>query len=464
MKYSEELHWILDKIGAKLGDEAAYQENIAFVHSLGLKCDCVGWSRLDLTSPRVEELLAAIRRFCRENGWRARGMYTREYAGESEWYELCDVKARDGFFSGFREVPGEDGGTVRLCEVKAYQELSPAPKQRLLEHLLVPERFRAACLEEGMTGIDFCWAQDKGKYDAPQYFHVYPRHAVQHMTESTYFHWYAEGMPKYDPRQTARLMALGGSLPKLTEVFSDLMLSLPRCYLAAELPAGGFSGAFMPASNAFATGRLHVLIHGDTAAVLLKGKALQSSWLKPAPVLDAFLPGYEAVELTRLEAPSASVRDELLAGYEKLTATERPVRLVTEKEALKLLRSAKKERKEDFRKALPKTKASVLTGTPYEPLLPLYQLTDGGYLSDEYELLAHARAVEENEVFHREMAAEELLDEKPDGVVLALCPDGDRVLLCADGTVQRFSHEEPVAVNRWPSLPMFVVDAVNDSE
>lgn len=78
MKYREELHWILDKIGVKLGDEAAYQENIAFVHSLGLKCDCVGWSRLDLASPRVEEILAAIRRFCRENGWRARGMYTRE--------------------------------------------------------------------------------------------------------------------------------------------------------------------------------------------------------------------------------------------------------------------------------------------------------------------------------------------------------------------------------------------------
>ena len=53
MKYTETLDWILDKRGAKLGDEAAYKENIDFVHSLGLKCDCVGWSKLDLASPRA---------------------------------------------------------------------------------------------------------------------------------------------------------------------------------------------------------------------------------------------------------------------------------------------------------------------------------------------------------------------------------------------------------------------------
>ena len=50
MKYSEELLWILDKPGTTLhNQDEAFQENIAFVHSLGLKCDCVGWCKMDLS-------------------------------------------------------------------------------------------------------------------------------------------------------------------------------------------------------------------------------------------------------------------------------------------------------------------------------------------------------------------------------------------------------------------------------
>lgn len=463
MKFTEELSWILDKPGTSIHDQdEKYRQNIGFVHSLGLKCDCVGWSELDPASPRAEEILLAITRFCRENGWRARGMYTRRFAGESDWQEIRFSDARDGFFGDFREAPGEDGGTVRVCTVKAYQELSPAPKMRFLEYMLVPERFRSVCVEQGLTGVDFCWAQDKGKYDAAQYFHLYPCHAVQHMTESTFFHYYAPGMPEYDPRQAARMQELGGSLPRLAEVFSDLMISLPRCYLAAELPAGGFSSAYMPPESRFASGRQQILVHRDTAAALLKNKALQPFWLAPVPVLDAFLPGHEPVATMRQEAPAPAVREELLRAYERLKATERPVRMVTEKEALKLLRGAKKSRGSDFGKAMPKVKAALLAETPYAPLAPYYQIVGSGYISDEYELLPHARAVEATDGFRRSLEMEELLTDRPDGIVFAQCPDGDLVLLLTDGTVIRFSHEAPETVNTWPSLPQFVVDALNE--
>lgn len=51
MRYTEKLDWILDKIGGPLWSEEKARQNIEFVHSLGLKCDAVGWSTLDLTSP-----------------------------------------------------------------------------------------------------------------------------------------------------------------------------------------------------------------------------------------------------------------------------------------------------------------------------------------------------------------------------------------------------------------------------
>lgn len=468
MKYTETLDWILDKNGAKLGDEAAYQENVDFVHSLGLKCDCVGWSKLDLASPRAEEILAAIGRFCRENGWRARGMYTRTYAGESDWYEIRFTQAKADFskYNDFREVSDEHGGTVKVRTVKAFYEPSPAPRWCTLDARLVPERFRDVCLQENWMDAEFCWAEDKGKYDAPQYFHLYPRHAVAHSTDSTSFGYSGRHPRPSDAQTLQRMQALGGSLPRLTSLFYDLKVFLPCCYLAEELPAGGFSSAYEAPDERRNVGYQRILVHRERAEVLLRQKALQPATLAPVPVLEAFLPGYVAEERTLQPMPAVSVRDELLRAYTALKATVRPVRMVTEKEALKLLRAAKKARKEDFSKALPKAKAALLADTPYAPLVPYYLIADGGYPSDEYEyeLLPQAEAAGANEAFHAALAAEELLSEKPDGVVFARCADGDAMLLLTDGAVIRFSHEEPAAVNRWPSLAQFIAETVNDSE
>lgn len=91
-------------------------------------------------------------------------------------------------------------------------------------------------------------------------------------------------------------------------------------------------------------------------------------------------------------------------------------------------------------------------------------IANGGYLSDEYELLPYAKAVEENISFHKRMQTEELLDEQPEGVVIAACSDGDTILRCSNGTVVRFSHETPEVIEQWPSLPQFIADSIQDCE
>lgn len=57
---------------------------------------------------------------------------------------------------------------------------------------------------------------------------------------------------------------------------------------------------------------------------------------------------------------------------------------------------------------------------------------------------------------------EELLDTKPDGVVIAKCPDGDVILLCSDGMVVRFSHEMPEITEQWENLAQFFTDAASE--
>ena len=60
MVFKEKLTWILDQKQKRLG-EKEYQINIDFVHSLGKKCDCVGWSVLNMDESDAEFVLDEIK-------------------------------------------------------------------------------------------------------------------------------------------------------------------------------------------------------------------------------------------------------------------------------------------------------------------------------------------------------------------------------------------------------------------
>lgn len=484
MRYTEELHWILDKIGHRLGNDDLYRQNIDFVHSLGLKCDCVGWCKLDLSHPRIREILREIARFCQENGWTARAYYTRSYTDvESDWYELVTSGFKDSTVADFLKMPSESGESVSLCVLRAFHELTAAPKSYGPHAILVPERFRNACLRFGINDLDDCWAQDKGKYEAEQYFHIYAKHTLPKIATSF----------RLDELDPERIQSAGGWLPMLTEVIHKFQrIALPDCYLRSDLPERGIvqaqvvhkyqymkfsdpnwlredsSGNIIPAqlvpAESTSIVRNTILIHKDTAAVLLQEKALSASALRPAPVVDELPGGYVWEECVPAPRPSTAYQNKMLAAYEKLKATPRPTRTITEKDALKVLRAAKKERKEDFQKSLPRVKAAELADTAHAPLVPFYLVCNGSFLSDEYELLSYDRSVAESVAFYHALDAEELLAEKPKGIVIAKCPDGDAVLLCGNGTVIRFSHEAPEVLDQWPSLSQFLVDTISDNK
>ena len=452
MKIIETLDWILDKNDKRINGEEEYLLNIEFVHSLGLKCDCVGWSTLDLQNPRADEILSAIDSFCKKNGWRARGFYTRKYADyTSDWYELVPTTFKDNTLCDSDEYESERGETVEIYNLRAYHELRPSPKW-WYESILVPERFRDVCIRHGITDVDFCWARDRGKYQAEQYFHLYANKQVPTIAEGRNL--------KIEDRE--KIDALGGYLPKIADVFYKLQLiDLQDCYIESDIPNCNIALAYCPKTFTYC-GRNKFLIRKDFAQTLLQEKAISESDLTPAMVVKELPDGYSLTHTVMPDRPIASCLQKSIAEYEKLKNTERPLRLISEKDALKLLRIAKKERKEDFKKAFSKAKSDDIAKTNYAPVLPYYLIANGGYLSDEYELLPYEIATEENKLFVQELLTEELLDTKPDGIMIAKCPDGDKILLCSDGKVIRFSHEQPVAIEEWVSLAQLVADAINE--
>ncbi len=450
MHYTEQLHWILDKVGKTRGqEEELYQRNIDFVHSLGLKCDCVGWCKVDMAHPRMAEILDAIEQFCRSDGWTARGYYTRELVDEeAEWFEL-----KTGFFKEHaqglsEEVPGIQG-PLEVPTLRACNELVTGPKIAWT-FVAVPDRVRRALA--GEPGVDFCWLRDKGHYAAEQYFGILPEHRLDHLGISSHL----------KPQQRQHMEAIGGWAPRVGELFRDLQIDLPDCYLRRELPERGMA-ACRYTSYSVAM-RCTVLVHRTLAQRLLTERALLPRDLQPALVVEEPPAYYKMLHAQVPNLPTPDHCRASLEAYEAFRKVPKPQRQVTEKQALTQLRRAKRDRAEDFRKPLPKAKAEALMETAWEPLIPYYRITDGGVLDGEceYELLTQRDWASENQEFQIALEKEGLESDPPLGVKFGRCADGDSLLLCQDGSAVRFSHEEPVVLAQWPSLHQFIYDTLTE--
>lgn len=451
MKYKEKLLWILDKIDQK-SDGNEYQENIDFVHSLGKKCDCVGWSELDMDEPDAHDVLDRIQTFCKERGYRARGWYERVYTDvESDWYEIKSEPFRDDTVVDIITVKTQNGDDLYLNVINAYRELNVAPKG--FRKVCVPDRFRKACIENGITDVEFCWVKDKGRYEAEQYFYIYPERYIPRII-------YDRSIRQ---NQTERLQILGGKLPEIASVFYNLEhIQLQDCFLKEDMPSDGIAYVYCPSAYDFC-GRYKILIHKNTAEILIKAKALSSADIVPVCVVEKCPEGYD-FDMTEREAmPFTGYIKKSFSEYEGLKAKGRPEYNVKDKEALSFFRKTKNERKADFSKGLSKKYADKITDSFYKTLLPYYGVSNGGQLSDEYMFLSYSESLKATDTFFESLEKEELLTEVPCGAVIVNCADGDSVLITETESIIRWSHEAPEIVCEWQSIAKFFVDALNDS-
>lgn len=451
MKIKETLNWILDAKDKKYTPEE-FQINIDFVHSLGKKCDCVGWSMLDLDEPDADEVLDKIQAFCQENVWSARGFYDRTYQDiESDWYELKTESFKDNTLLGGFPVINEAGNETKLLLISAYHEINISSKE-WGQKIYVPERFRNACIKNNITDIDFCWTKDKGKYESEQYFYIQPHTSIPQIV--------------YDRELTRdSIKKLGGYLPKIDRIFKELQyVHLQDCYLKSDMPSGGIAYVYYPSRQSYFCGTYRILIHKDTVETLIKEKALSWSNLKPACIVDECPDGYTIGKTEPITRISQESIESCFTEYKNLKAKDRPEYIVKEKDALKFLRKTKSERKSDFNKKISKKHVEEISDPVYNSLSPYYQVCDGGLLSDEYTFLSYAESQNITEEFLEAFKKEELLEAKPDGVVIATCADGDYILYTKNEKVIRFSHEAPEITSEWQNVAKFIVEAINESE
>ena len=451
MDYKERLSWILDKPG-HIFDEEKYRENIEFVHSIGKKCDCVGWSELDLSEPDANEILDKIQAFCVSHGWRARGVYERVYTGnDSEWFEIKFEQFKDNTLLDIDGVYYNISNKMYFDVISAYREMNIAPKTN--HHICVPDRFRKSCIKNGIADIDFLWVQDKGRYRAEQYFNIFPRKSIPRVICGAGIDKNNRGLLEY----------LGGYLPKISSMFYDLRIDIQDCFIKEDMPKdGGIALAYYNPKDYI--GQYRVLIHKTTAQKLIEDKAISYNSLKPACVIGECPKDYVPHQTDIAPKPSERHFEEKYNSYIKLMSKERPEYTVKQDDALKLLRKNKRDRKSDFNKALSKKSVDSIGETLHSKIISYYQVTDGCLLSDEYTFLSYADSVKETEAFVGSVFKEELLDKMPNGIVIATCADGDQIIFDENERVVRFSHEDLNVVSEWDNMAAFIVDALNDLE
>ena len=473
MQIKEKLSWILDDPGKAWTPEAAEQErakNIAFVHSLGRKCDSVGWSELDLSDPECDELLEKIRAFCAENAWRARGWYSRSFClTESQWYRLDGEPFKESELSESGEfLKTQQGQNYRVQGLKAYTLVGNKPRS-LYGAPCVSEDFLTACAENGLDGLRYCWLRDVGKYRGTQYFTLAPEPRVPRMMCADNLSYKVKSAAELKASPVyPKILDLGGALLKLTELFTELHINAETCYLQEDMPDAFFAYGYHTTIGLHLNGKPFtishdggVLLRRDAAEKLIASGVLTRRQLRPVLIADRPIPGYELVQCSEKPFPDKAILAERLAAFRELIRRDRPERVITEQDALKRLRSAKRRRKEDFQSALPKQQREQLLGTSREALIPYYAICAGGYLSNEYRLLGCEESLSATETFSAEMGKEETKPFLIEGFVLALCPDGDHVLLSPSGEVLRISHEVPEIIGHWKNLAWFIAETVS---
>lgn len=480
MVVKEHLSWILDRPRSDpMPKEEEWRQNIAFVHSLGLKCDCVGWSSLDLTRPDAGEILDKIETFCKEDGWLARGGCSRWYEDfESDWYELNLLDPPD--VAPHVDERFERGEREDVYAIHAYKNKNQPILRGWSRHvpLVVSAKFRNLCIKHNISDVRFCWVRDVGRYASEPYFFMYPEQyapriacdfGLQYSDQLSSYRTdkgieYRHNPALYFPHGPGseihgRVTQVGGLLPRVAEIFYDMRFSLQDHYPAKDMPKSGF--AYARQSSPYWS-RDTILIHKDTAELLIQEKVLSRKSLHPALLYTEIPPGYIKMEMQSISVPEEAHFIQMRAEYEDfLKMPPRPVRKATPKEAVQLLRKAKSARKEDFQKRMKKEFGLTLENMPYAPLIPYYLVANGGYVSDEYRLLSYAEAQTATAEFISDMAKEELLDQPVEGIVFVHCADGDRVLLCPDGTVVQINHEVPEILEDWPTLAQFFADCVD---
>lgn len=462
IKYNETLELIAD-----CHKEGFDRED--FARELGVPSDSNGWMRLDIGKDM--DTLKRISSHARANGVKLRGEYVKTALPSSaQWYRF----APRNHFSMSDYSYYEKYEKYWYRKVKAYK----APRGCNVIDDLVSQTFVNKYREFGLTGLDFIWQPDNGKYHADSFYIlidlkkakrcIYPGHleSAKKLTYDTVTLAPIEG--KYDFSKVEAYYRQAdfpkGRLCEVERYMDNLDVVLPLAVEYDSMPDTDFAycvwKGFRPISLIRATALQKMVDAGvvhkeDFAPVLCTNEKEQSL------LIDACSDNEKIPIMLNSKAHFEQLRL-------KLAAKERPIFVPSEKEVLSLLRKYKKNHPDFLNRAMSKTMAEKVSHTPYAPLLPYYKVGCAGRLAEyAYEYFYYETAVQENDAYHQKLAArpaENNMDSEHEtflneSVLFGKSAD-DNYLLLHEGQVYEVSCYDYRIVKHWDCIYLFFYEQI----
>lgn len=429
-----------------------YSLGIDFMHSFGLKCDCVGWATIILDSEEKLELVKRMGEEARKQKINIRCSYEKEVTGaDAEWYFIKPSYHLNNDWYDYDELSTLDA-------IKGYKIPKGMNLISIGGDVAVSEKFRNFCREEDFSGISFVWVNDTGRYKAEPFFYAYSNVEVSNPTTGgKVFNRDSNFTRKLKVPYCQQADEIGGNLTVLNEIFCSLEFTeVPIMVSRDNMPESDFAVV----SNDGLSERL--LVRSTAADKLLEKGLVKKKDLRPVIYYakekhkllithnkpEKFL-GEKEIELMEKE-------------YQKFLEKKKPEYVPTEKATLALLRKAKREDKDRFEKAIKKSIIQTLESTRFAAIAPYYAITNGGELSDEVAFYGYEEVEGMTNEFLTELnKGETILEEFPqliNPLVIGGTANGDSILLLTNGKIMRYNHEDPTLSQEWNTVFEFFYD------
>ena len=454
IEFFETLELIVDSEGRSF-------DRGAFAKDLGVGCDSVGWMRLDLKKDM--DKLKQISELAKNKGLRLRGVYEKKAVDSlAKWHRFSP---KNEF--AMSDISTQKFGDYYYHKIKAHK----APKGCNIMGEYVSQTFVDKYKELNLTGLDFIWIPDNGKYQAASFYKpifleraekcIYPGQMCYLRKETYDLLTFAPTAEKYDFAKVNEYYRQAdfpqGRLCKIEKYMDNLNVVLPLAVEYDSMPDTDFA---------------YCILQGYIPIFLVRDEALQKMINAGAVTRDDFEPVIctDSKEQNLLiqkcdECKDMAIMLQNKEHFEKLrlasAAKERPEFVPSEKEVLALLKKYKKKYPDYLDKPIPKALAEEVEHSLYRPLLPYYKIGCSGRLAEyTYEYYYYETAVQKNDNFHRELAENNkhsnLLDK---AVVFGISDDGNYLLLHGDQVYEVSCYDYTIA-RHWDSIYLFFYEKV----
>ncbi len=175
-------------------ENAEYEFRRKLYHDLGLKLESRAWADINLDSDNLITILNVIKELkhkgvaCLGSGILREEM-TEDELNNCEWFLINPPKLSVGYdFSLWDPYP--------TCRADKF-----SPLLHIQEYHCVSEQFKKIVEQKKLTGLEFLWVEDKGKYKARQWYSAIAQEPLGHGIDDVWFdrQKYEEISGKIDP-------------------------------------------------------------------------------------------------------------------------------------------------------------------------------------------------------------------------------------------------------------------------